>query len=282
MLLVVSLLISGFTTQTALAVEPATVDSPLVLFPYNSSTQEIYKSILQIVDVETRVPKPAVPDGELTLDIIKNHSGSWEEFVNYTIPITFGFTYSNIECLEDRYCLMLIQDINHTMTASIYHDAEYVKLGLGGFKFQAIIELYNKTNELDLVWQPEMLSEKFMQVDVKSTNLDWLEHPALTIGEVVQVRQGAKYWESSWNDGSGKYGIVTDSNPYFAEDAVLRVNGVSYQDDSRTHILSSHYCPYSKLDEDTTQIDLSRRMLHLCSDTIDLGWFYAEDVTRLY
>lgn len=292
MLLVMALLVSGFTTQTALAIEPVTVDSPMTIFPYNTPEQKSLEIIRQIVDAELISTKPAVPDGKLTLDIIENWSSSWKEFINYTIPM--NFRYSNIESLEDQYCVMLIEGISHTMTAPIYHDNGYVKFGLGGlrvqevelgrllYKFNAIIALYNQTNELDLVWQPQMLSKVIMQVDIESTNVEWIEHPAHIIGEVVQVRQGAKYWESSWNDGSGKYEIVTNSSPYFAESSVLRVNGVSYLDDSCTNVLSSYYCPYGKLDEDTTRIDLSRRMFHLCSSTTDLGWFYAEDVATLY
>lgn len=293
MLLAVALLFSGFTAQTALAIEPATVDSPMTTFPYDSPEQETLEMIRQIVDTELSSTKPAVPDGKLTLDIIENWPSSWEEFVNYNIPM--NFSYSNVESKEDQYCITLIKSINHKMTAPIYHDYEYVKSGMGGikvqevklsrliYKFHAIIELYNKTNEFDIVWQPKMLSEEIMQVDMESTNVEWLEHPAYAIGEVVQVKQGAKYWEASWNDGSGKYGIVTDSNPYFAEGSVLRVNGVSYLDDSWTDVLWSYCCPYTELNGDTTLLHLSRRrMLHLCSGTTDLGWFYAEDVAALY
>lgn len=292
MLLVIALLVSVFTSQAVLAAEPTTADSPMTTFPYDSPEQETLEIILQIVDGELSSAKPAVPDGKLTLDIIENWSGSWKEFINYTIPT--GFSYSSIESVEDQYCVMLIKGISHTMTAPIYHDGEYVKFGLGGLrvqeieltrllcKFHAIIELYNKTNEFDLVWQPKMLSKEIMQVDIESTNVEWIEHPAHTIGEAVQVKQGAKYWESSWNGGSGKYRTVSNSNPYFAEGSVLRVNGVAYLDDSWTNVLSSYYCSYSKLDENTTRIDLSRRMLHLCSGTTDLGWFYAENVASLY
>lgn len=291
MLLVMALLVSGFTTQ-AFSVEPAAVESPMTLFPYDSPEQETLEIIRRITDAEANSSKPAIPDGKLTLDIIENWSGSWKEFVNYTVPL--NLSYANIESVEDQYCVMLIKGINRKMVAPIYHDEEYVKLGLGGLrvqevtlsrllhKFRAIIELYNRTNEFDLVWEPKMLSEKIMQVDIESTNVEWTEHPALTIGQIVQVKKGAKYWESSWNDGSGKYGIVTDSNPYFAEGRVIRVNGVAYLDENWTNVLSSYYCPYSKLDGNTTQIDLSRRMLHLCSGTTDLGWFYAEDVARMY
>lgn len=292
LLLAMALIVSCFTAQTVFAVKPATVDSPMTLFPYDSPEQETLEIIRQIADAELSSTKPAVPDGKLTLDIIENWSGSWKEFVNYSIPI--NLIYSDIENVEDQYCVTLIKGISHTMTIPIYHDYEYVKFGMGGlrvqevelsrllYKFRAIIELYNNTNEFDLVWQPKMLSEEIMQVDIESTNVEWGEHPAHTIGEAVQVKQGAKYWESSWNGGSGKYGIVTDGNPYFAEGAVLRVNGVSYLDDGWTNVLSSYYCPYNKLDEDATQIHFSRRMLLLCSGTTDLGWFYAEDVARLY
>lgn len=286
----IALMLTSFTA-TAGAVEPATKSSPMTLFPYDSPEQETLEMIRRITDAE--VNNEAIPDGKLTLDVIENWSGSWEEFVNMTLPLE-PINYAIIENVEDQYCVMLIRGINRKMSLPIYHDKEYVSLGLGGLrvkevqlsrlltKFHSIINLYNATNEFQLVWEPKMLSEEILQVDVNSTNVERVEHPAQFIGQKVQLRKGALYWESSWNDGSGKYGMATDGNSFIPEDYIVTVNGCSYLDENWTNVTESYYTPYNMLGTQGLSIQTSkRRLLHICTETADLGWVYAEDVTRI-
>lgn len=231
-------------------------------------------------------------DGKITLEFLKQMS-SWKELANTVLPI------ANIDRRklkgEDWYSVMLIESLNKApQTIPIYHDAEYVHLCIGGIslqeidhdrlmrKYQAIIYIYNASNRLQLVLESKILNEYYMQVDVQSINLMDLEHPATAIGQHVVVKNGAKYWESSWNDGSGRYGIATDDNLYIPEDSIVTVNGVSYLDEVRTNVIESYYKPYSEVGDQKVQIETSkRRMLHICTETTDLGWVYAEDVVRI-
>lgn len=284
------LTITSFTIP-AVAVESATRNSPITIFPYDSSEQETLEIIRRIVDAEAnKSSDEVVPDGIITLELIENWSGSWKEFVNATLPIE-PVNYAVIENMEDKYCVMLIRAINKKREASIYHNKEFVSCGLGGIqvkevqlsrlltKFYGIINLYNEAKEVQLVWEPKMLSEEIMQVDVKSTNLEWLENPARFIGQKVQLRKGAIYWESDWNGGSGKYGIATEGNSSIPEDYIVTVNGCSYMDENWTNTSEFQYVPYNKIGIKGSLIkSWERRLLHICTETIDLGWVYAEDV----
>lgn len=290
----IALMLTSFTT-TAGTVEPATKSSPMTIFPYDSPEQETLEMIRCITDAEVnKSSDETIPDGKLTLELIENYSWSWEEFVNMTLPLE-PINYAIIENVEDQYCVMLIRGINSKMDyLPIYHNKEYVNRGFGGLevkevqlsrlltKFHSIINLYNATNEFQLVWEPKMLSEEILQVHVNSTNVEWLEHPAQFIGQKVQLRQGALYWESSWNDGSGKYGIANDCNSFIPEDYIVTVNGCSYLDENWTNVTESYYTPYNKLGTQGLSIQTSkRRLLHICTETEDLGWVYAEDVTGI-
>ena len=230
-------------------------------------------------------------DGKLTLEFLEKIS-SWKELVNTTLPISDN--YDNIENKEDYYSVMLIRSLTKTRRIYIYHDAKYVKATLGGInlkqidydrlmkKFQAIINIYNASNELQLVWESKILSENYMQVDVKSTNLIAFDYPAGIVGQQVVLKADSIYWESAWNDGSSRFGIATDDNCYIPEDHIVTDNGVAYLDKNRANVIKSYYKPYAELGEDEIDINFWKfRMLHICTETTDLGWVYAENVMRV-
>lgn len=255
----------------------------------DTQTQSTESQISLTDSIETK----EVEDGKLTLELLQQMS-SWEELVNTAIPISDS-SYKHIENKEDFYTVMLINGINHKLSLPVYHSAEYISHGLGGIKlkeidydrlmqkYQTIIDIYNASDELQLVWNPKILNENYMQVDITSTNVIAMKHPATKVGQQVVLKQGATYWESAWNDGSGKYGIATDTNRYIPEDYIVTVNGFAYYlDESRTTIMESYYKPYDELGEQESDIKPWKfRMVHICTETTDLGWVYAEDVVRV-
>lgn len=234
-----------------------------------------------------------VEDGKLTLELLRQMS-SWEELVNTAVSISDS-SYKHTKNKEDFYTMMLINGINQKSSLRIYHGAEYISHGFGGIelkkidydrlmqKYQTIIDIYNACNDLQLVWNPKILNEDCMQVNVTSTNAIAMSHPATKVGQQVVVKQGATYWESAWNDGSGKHGIATATNSYIPEDYIVTVNGFAYYlDESRTTIMESYYKPCDELAEQESDIKpWEIRLVHICTETTDLGWVYAEDVARI-
>lgn len=230
-------------------------------------------------DLETK----EVEDGKLTLEVLQQMS-TWKELVNMTLPISDN-SRNNIENKEDFYCVMLIENINERSIATVYHDQEFISVGLGGIKrneidyermmrkYKEIIRIYNESNKLQLVWETKSLSFDCIQVNVESTNVAELERPAIMIGQKVILKEGTVYWQSAYNDGTGEFGVWTD------EDCVATVNGVAYYTDkTRTKI---EECIYSTFDELGEKEDIyietyKFRMLHICTKNSDLGWIYPE------
>lgn len=229
-----------------------------------------------------------VDNNQLTIEVMQEMS--WEELVNAASLIKVN--YNETDRLEDYYTTWLISELTERMTVSIYHDMECISKNLGFSignidynhliqKYQCIIDVYNAYNNLQLVWETTISNGNFMQIDIWSTNVDELNHPATYVGQKVRLKEGATYWESSQNDGSGRCGIATVDNAFIPEDFVVTVNGFAYFDESRTEVLKSYYRPYSSLEGQENAVKIiyyNRRMLHICTETIDLGWVYAEDV----
>lgn len=241
-------------------------------------------------DVETK--EANVEDGKLTLELL-DQIESWEELIKTGLPISYG-DRANIGNKEDRYCVMLLETLNEKNTENVYHNQEYVSVGLGGIKleeinydrllkkYQRIIDIYNESNNLHLVWEVKPLSFNCIQVDIESTNLIELSNTATMVGQKVILKPGTRYWESPLNDGSGEYGEVNKNNIYIPKDGVVIVNGfVYYKDDTRKKIVESYYKPYNELKNNECNIVLwNYRMIHICTETMDLGWIYPENVIR--
>ncbi len=224
-----------------------------------------------------------VEDGELTLELLQR-TNSWEELVNTTLPIS-DQGWKKIKNREDYYCVMLIESINKKMIAHIYHDQEYISVGLGGIKckeidcdrllhkYKEIIRIYNESNKLQLVWETKPLSFDCIQINIESTNVAELERPATMIGQKVVVKEGTVYWQSADNDGTGNFGVITD------DDCVATVNGVAYYTDKNcTKIEECIYSTFNELGEkEDVYIETYKfRMLHICTKNSDLGWVYPE------
>lgn len=232
-----------------------------------------------------------VEDGKLTLELL-DQMDSWEELINTALPVSY-IDRANIENKEDRCCVMLMECINVRNKAHVYHDQEYISVGLGGIrleeieyermlkKYQKIIEIFNESNDLHLVWEAKPLSGNCFQINVESTNSIEMRNPATKVGQKVILKPGIKYWESAANDGSGKYDTVTKKNTYIPRGGVVTVNGYAYYtDDSRNTIEELYYRSYSEIgDKEAHIVEPWRfRMLHICTPTTDLGWVYPEDV----
>lgn len=221
----------------------------------------------------------------LSLEYLSKVS-SWEDLTSTNLTVVNSHSKP-----EDTYVKMFIRDISQKKKMPIYHDIEYVSECVAGIrldeinydqlmqKFQTVINLYNKSNELQLTFEPHILNEILMEVNVSSTNIAFLKASPTRIGTLVLIRDGAKYWESSHNDGSGKYGVATSENHYIPKDFVVMINGFAYFDESKTNVVEHFYTPYNEIEGNGEKIKLNEpRMLHICTEAADLGWVYAEDV----
>lgn len=215
----------------------------------------------------------------LTIEVISELF--WDELVDKSHSITSE---------EDRCVSWLINAVDEPQTIPAYPDETYISYSQGGIplnnieydrlmqKFYCVIELYNHYHNLQLELTPKILNELYMQIDVKSTNLRYLENPVTQIGQLahIDLRNGGsiRYWESSQNFGSGKSGMASLNNPYLSNDLIVTVNGVAYLDDDGNIISSS----YGGSDEINFW---EKRMLHISANGIDLGWVYPTDLTRV-
>lgn len=229
------------------------------------------------VKIDT-VSQNSTEEGKITLKFLQQIN-SWQELVNTVNPMG---DYSKIENHEDFCCVIFIETINkEAISEPIYHDMKYVNRGLYMElknldydrlmqKYQTIVDIYNTSyNTLQIDWISEILSENFFHVHINSTNIYDLTHPATKIGQSVILKAGTKFWESSYNDGSGKQGTMK-------EESVVIVNGVAYLDENWTNVVESYYNPYDELKE--KEIDTSRRrILHVCTEDTDLGCVYSEN-----
>ena len=159
--LVMNLMFSGCSARTE------TVSS-------DTNTQSSDSQFSMTDSVETKETE----DGTLTLGLMENMS-SWEDLANTALSTSDNDSTNT----EDFYCKMLIKSINKRSTAPAYNNEEYISCSVGGIcikeidstrlmqKYQKIIDIYNTSNNLQLVWETKSLSEDYMQVDVKSTNI---------------------------------------------------------------------------------------------------------------
>ncbi len=234
--------------------------------------------------------EPKLEDGKISIEIL-TQIASWEELQNTVIPIS-EIDASRITNKEDWYCVLLIQGISETKTVTAYHNMEYVAMGLGSIsikevdydrlltKFQRIIGIYNSDHELKLSWTVQIVNEQLAKVEVNSINLTEIDNPIEEIGQKVEIKQGTLYWESAYDNGSGQYGIATDSNPYIPRDFIVTVNAVAYYtDENRTTVGESVYVDWDELGNPKNEIKLWKfHMLHICTQDTDLGWVYPEDL----
>ena len=234
-------------------------------------------------------------DGEDPQDVIiglglLTQMDSWDE-VQDLLDFFKGVDVSN----EDQVTMIFMDTLNEPNTISVYHDEPYIKMSYGGTtldsinlerlknKFDVLCSIYNNSqDELTVEYTIQNYSENILSMDIYSTNLEYLDNPATKIGQKVYLKPDTYYYESAKNDGSGKYGIANSGNQYIPEDMMVYVNGVAYLDDSRTNIIESEYIPYENLADSNISIEPhERRMVHICTPNVDLGWVYAECVHTL-
>lgn len=189
------------------------------------------------------------------------------------------------EGIENKYVNWLVEGIKDPRTIPTYHDTPYVSYCLAGIsleevdygwlmeKFQLVIDDYNSLHDLQLKMTSEITNEVYLSIEVKSTNLEYLEKPVNRVGQLAHVELGTVYWESSQNFGSGKSSMVSTKNVYIPDNCIVTVNGVAYLD-YKGNILYSSYGNMQGI-----QI-WEKRMFHICANGIDLGWVYPTHLTR--
>lgn len=98
------------------------------------------------------------------------------------------------------------------------------------------------------------------------------------IGQVVTVKEGTTYWETSL--GTGRNNMVTANNNYVPQDRVVTLNAVSYLYENG-EIESSFYRTFEKLQQKNPNVKIEnwkRFMVHICTESTDLGWVYPENL----
>ena len=236
--------------------------------------------------VNAEITQEELEDGKITIKVIEKMC-SWDELVNMVIPTKP--VYAEIENKEDLYVVMLVDGITKQQEME---NNEYFDLVIGGIKrqmidlnrlmqkFQDIIDIFNQYHEIQLVLEYTILNETYMQVNVKSTNVKEVVIPSFPhIGKFVILKDGATYWESSKNFGSGNFGVATDNNRHIPENYTVMVNGFAYFDESKINIVDFYYKPYNEVEVMEIKVKyIEQLMLHICTETSDLGWVYAGDV----
>lgn len=190
----------------------------------------------------------------------------------------------------DRYTRDMIIGISQKKTAPLYHRIHFVSAKVSvnhklidsldwDYRFRAIIQLYNRSKNEDLRWRGKQLEDGTFQYCFDSVEYCQLQSQASEIGQTVRIIPGTKYFESAWFDGSGKTGIVTESNPYIPEDFSVIVNGVAYLDTNRNYVTEVIYDVSGNLSGTPIKIGLPR-LVHVCTkDGTNLGWVYPEYIT---
>ena len=208
----------------------------------------------------------------LTIEVIEN--SFWETLEKLEFPkIT----------KEDEYLTWLIWGIHEpTATIPAFGGVPYINLRIGEFKeeyinfdrfiykCQRVVELYNHTHDLQITMTSD-ISNSMLGIDVESQMPDFIENMVTITGQLAHVKKGTIYWESSKNFGSGKSGVIEETQPVI-------VTGVAYLNEDGS-IISSYYGTDPKSIE-----RWARRMIHLSvimedGKIMDLGWVYPTQLT---
>lgn len=232
----------------------------------------------QLTSAKVEVPE----NGKLTLEFLSKIS-SWKELVDTALPIDED--YGRISNREDFCVVMLIKEINKAFK---YYNTKNVKINMKGLniegtdyerlnkKFENVINLFNREKSLHIVWESNIIGANLMQVMLRT--VDTIE---MRTGQKVALKLGTKYWESSLNEGSGKFGIVTDTECKTPGGFIVTVNGFSYLGWKKTYINESEYISYDELNEQEAKMEGWKGvMIHVCKENMDLGWVHLEDIAK--
>lgn len=216
------------------------------------------------------------------LEIIKQLT-SWDELVDAILPKNGD--YAKIVNKEDYNLVMLIKNVNNTQ---LFSNTSNIKITLSGLsvegmeyerfvqKCETVIDIYNQSNSLTLVWEPIVTDGKYMQIKIMSSDLVELE-----IGQKVAIKEDTQYWESSAKNGSGKYGVVEENNKDIPKGFIVTVNGCAYLDKNGKIVLESYYYPYNKMEGKKIEMkDCKNQMIHICTAQKDLGWIHVADIAK--
>ncbi len=205
----------------------------------------------------------------LTVEVIEN--SFWEELESCKYPQ---------KTKEDEYLTWLIEGIRKpTATITAFGEFPYINLWIGGlkeedidfdrfiYKCSLVIDLYNHSHDMELTMISD-ISDSMLGIDVESKNPKFIDNMVTVVGELAFVEKDTIYWESSQHFGSGKSGMIEETKKVY-------VNGVAYLD-KNGEIISSYY------GTDPKQIEIwAPRMLHICTEGIDLGWIYPTQIAGI-
>jgi len=101
------------------------------------------------------------------------------------------------------------------------------------------------------------------------------------VGQLVYIRPGSKYYESSQNFGSGEYKVVDENNKCIPRSGIAAVTGVAYLDENG-NVTRSYVSSFGEVSRRAIPIDRERpHMLLLFTELYFLGWINPEDVLAL-
>ena len=227
-------------------------------------------------------------DGLITIEYIK--SLSWEEISN-----NYEKLFNNGDDLYLRNIVKYIgrEEFDFRKENLVSHNGQvYLKntdYKTMCEKIQIIVDAYNISNEIQIAVYTRLYDDEpgHMEINILSSNC-----PATYVGEEVEIKWGAIFYESSKGFGSGEWnttftidckghGFATPS--FIPEDYIVLINGVSYLDEDG-NIISSYYKSYDEIKANNIKIpiDTSKAyMLHICTNKRDLGWGVPEIVKSI-
>ncbi len=238
--------------------------------------------------IQNRYAPTKDEDGLITIEYIK--SLSWEEISN-----NYEKLFNNGDDLYLRNIVKYIgrEEFDFRKENLVSHNGQvYLKntdYKTMCEKIQIIVDAYNISNEIQIAVYTRLYDDEpgHMEINILSSNC-----PATYVGEEVEIKWGAIFYESSKNWGSGNwnttfcidyesYGFGTPS--FIPEDYIVVINGVSYLDENG-NIVSSYYEPYDSIKTNNIKIPIDRSkpyMLHTCTSQRDLGWGAPETVKSI-
>lgn len=156
-------------------------------------------------------------------------------------------------------------------------------------KIQAVVDSYNVANEIKIKLYTRAYDNEpgHMQVIILSSN-----YPATYVGQTVEIKWGAIFYEKSKNFGEGNWnttfcidyeGYGFGIPEFIPEDYTVIINGISYLDDNG-NIISRYYKTFEEIKVQNIRIPIDTGkcyMLHVCTSKGDLGWLVPEAVKAI-
>lgn len=95
------------------------------------------------------------------------------------------------------------------------------------------------------------------------------------------VADGTTYWESSWNFGTGRHGVVNEENPYTTTPCYAGINGYSYLNGNGNILVSDYIETENDIVIPSAPDGAVKLFVHFKSTSFRNGWVDADNVSLI-